>query len=79
MKTKVKKWGNSLAVRLPKAVAIEFSLDDGAIVDIRIDGNEIKILTVDESSEKLKKLLKNYPKNTSKEIDWGAPVGAEHW
>lgn len=34
MRTEVSKWGNSLAVRLPKAVAEELSLEEGTPVEI---------------------------------------------
>ena len=36
MKTSVAKWGNSLAVRLPKDIAEEMRLADGSPVDIKV-------------------------------------------
>ena len=42
MKTRIQKWGNSLAVRIPKSFAIEAHLDPDAMVDIAlVDGKLI--------------------------------------
>ena len=36
MKTKIQKWGNSLAVRLPKAFAEQAGIENGSDVQISI-------------------------------------------
>jgi antitoxin MazE len=41
MKVKVAKWGNSLAVRLPKWLAEELGLQAGSEVDIEKDGERL--------------------------------------
>jgi antitoxin MazE len=45
MKLKVAKWGNSLAVRLPKKVADELGLQPGSIVDLEKQGSRLAIET----------------------------------
>lgn len=34
MKIQVQKWGNSLALRIPKSFAIETKIDQGTIVEL---------------------------------------------
>jgi antitoxin MazE len=46
MKVKVAKWGNSLAVRVPKHVADELGLAPGQTVDLQRQGNQLRIETV---------------------------------
>jgi len=41
MKTSVKKWGNSMAVRIPALVAKDLQILDGAILDISVDAGKI--------------------------------------
>ena len=45
MKAKISKWGNSLAVRLPKHVADELSLTPGKDVEIAKEGTRLTIET----------------------------------
>jgi antitoxin MazE len=41
METVIKKWGNSLGIRIPNLIVREFSLKDGSFVEIKDMGNEI--------------------------------------
>ena len=41
MLTKVKKWGNSLALRIPKSFAVEASLKEDATVNISIEDSQL--------------------------------------
>ena len=45
MKAKVAKWGNSLAVRLPKQFVDELGLKPGTTVDLEKDGSRLAIET----------------------------------
>jgi antitoxin MazE len=36
MKIQVKKWGNSLAIRIPKSFALETEIDNGSMVDLSL-------------------------------------------
>jgi antitoxin MazE len=45
VKTKIAKWGNSLAVRLPKLLAEDLDLTPGREVEIRRDGTQLTLET----------------------------------
>jgi antitoxin MazE len=80
--TVVRKWGNSIAVRLPKASARKFGLREGSTVRI-IEEEKTRSLSIralHEHEYTLKELLSRVtPKNLHKLIDWGPPVGKEIW
>jgi antitoxin MazE len=40
MKTKITKWGNSLALRIPARVAEELKLENGCDVELKVDENK---------------------------------------
>ena len=80
METKIKKWGNSLAVRIPKDIAQKHSLEEGCgvvVVDSK-EGVVVKRVLCHKLSfkEMVKKITK---KNLHKEVDWGASQGKEIW
>jgi len=80
MKTKIKKWGNSLALRIPKYLASDANLDLNAWVDMSIDKDSIIIKPIHDKKYSLKKLLAEVSENNLHgEIDSGAPVGKEAW
>ena len=78
MEAVVKKWGNSLGIRIPYNIVRELSLRDGSFVDIKDKGKEIVITPVKKSqlSEMLSQINEH---NLHKEIETGAPVGKEVW
>ena len=79
MEIKVKKWGNSLAVRIPKSYAKEINIDDGSIINIFRDKDKI-ILQPKEKKEKLNKLLTQINKNNiHEEVETGIGGGNEIW
>ena len=43
MRLVVQRWGNSLALRLPKAVARDLNLESGSAIDLQSNGQEIII------------------------------------
>ncbi|MCL2793568.1 MAG: AbrB/MazE/SpoVT family DNA-binding domain-containing protein [Spirochaetaceae bacterium] len=78
METVVKKWGNSLGIRIPNHIARELLLKEGSSVDINDNGKEIVIRPIKKN--KLTEMLsKINEQNLHKEIDTGAPVGKEIW
>ena len=80
MQTKIKKWGNSRALRIPKLLALDANLKLNNFVDISIDQGSIIITPIDEKEYSLEKLLKGVSKNNLHgEVDTGAPVGREVW
>ena len=78
MGTKIRKWGNSLGVRLPKAAAEEAGLSDGSEVEVRVQYGAIVLRPVKKPRFKLKDLLAAIrPDNIHPEIDAGPPRGRE--
>ena len=80
MQTTIKKWGNSLALRIPKLFANNVNLKINKTVDISIDKGSIIITPINKKEYSLEELLKGVNKsNLHGEIDTGAPVGKEIW
>jgi len=80
MQTKIKKWGNSLALRIPKLFALDANLKLNKLVDLSINKHTIIITPIDEKEYSLEKLLEGISKNNlHEEFDTGAPVGKEIW
>jgi antitoxin MazE len=76
MEQTLKKWGNSLALRLPKRIAEELNLKEGSKVDIKIEGGKIVIVPKKELKELLESIKSD---NLHKETDWGQREGNEIW
>jgi antitoxin MazE len=76
----VKKWGNSLAIRIPRAIVQNLGLSEDNDLQIISNG---KVATLERKSHKkitLQQLLEKVtPENVHGEIDWGGPVGKEIW
>ena len=78
MEAVIKKWGNSLGVRIPKHIAMGLSLRDGSSVDINNKGEEIIIKPIKKT--KLSEMLSLIDEqNLHDEVDTGEPVGNEIW
>jgi len=80
MKARVQKWGNSLALRIPKSFAAEVGLRKEAPVEISLADGELIIRPVTESKLSLKQLLARVTKeNLHHEVNTGPAVGKETW
>jgi antitoxin MazE len=80
VKTQIQKWGNSLALRIPKSFAHESKIDQGSTVDLSLDRGKIVVAPVSEDEFTLKGLLaKVTKKNLHKEVDTGNSLGKEAW
>ena len=80
MQTKIKKQGNSLALRIPKSFALNAKLKQDELVDLSIEKGRIVITLIEEKEYSLDELLKGISEsNLHDEIDTGAPVGKEIW
>ncbi|NOZ84264.1 MAG: AbrB/MazE/SpoVT family DNA-binding domain-containing protein [Epsilonproteobacteria bacterium] len=79
MQREIRKWGNSLALRIPKAVAQQISIKERDIVRIKVQDNKITIEPI-KSGQTLNELLKCItPDNLHSEIEANGPVGNEIW
>jgi antitoxin MazE len=80
MLAKIQKWGNSLALRIPKAFAEEAGLDNDSAVEIRVVDGEIHIVPVQENRYELEALLAEVTAdNLHEEVDSGHAMGNEVW
>lgn len=80
MQTKIQKWGNSLALRIPKSFALNVNLKQNELVDISIDKGKIIISPIVQKEYSLEELLKGVSENNlHSEFDTGAPAGKEIW
>ena len=80
METRVQKWGNSLAVRIPKSFAEEMSISPNSPVDLSIVEGKLVIKPVMELEFSLEELLAGITdENLHSEIETGIPVGNEVW
>lgn len=80
MKTRVQKWGNSLAVRIPKPFATEIGLQQDSPVELSLRDGQLVILPMVEPSLTLEQLLAQVTEdNLHAEIKSGPAVGNEVW
>ncbi len=80
MLTRIQKWGNSLAVRIPKVMADELKLGDGASVQMSMKEQALVIEPVPGSNWSLEALLAGVTdENRHEEWDSGEPLGRESW
>ena len=80
MLTKVQKWGNSLALRIPKAFAVDAQLVNDSLVEISIVKGKIIVTPVPAPSWTLDELLAGITKdNLHNEVDAGLSIGNEIW
>jgi antitoxin MazE len=80
MKTRVQKWGNSLAVRIPKTFAMEAGLRPNAAVELSLVKGALVVRRIAPQSPSLDELLRGITDdNIPAEWDTGAVVGKELW
>jgi antitoxin MazE len=78
--TTVSKWGHSLAVRIPQAIAKQASLSEGDCVALALDADGAIVLRPARRRYQLSELVSRItPKNRHRETDWGQPQGEESW
>ena len=80
MKTKVQRWGNSLAVRIPKSFAEEVGLMDGSPVEMRLVDGGLLVEPVSTRPLSLDEMLDGVTEsNLHSEVDTGPAQGSEAW
>ena len=79
MEIKIQKWGNSLAIRIPKSYIKDINLEQGSVIDILKEKDRI-IIKPKKKKEKLHELLNKINiENIHTEIDTGDRSGNEIW
>ncbi|MBA4388624.1 MAG: AbrB/MazE/SpoVT family DNA-binding domain-containing protein [Verrucomicrobia bacterium] len=80
MITKIQKWGNSLAVRIPKSVVEDAQLSSGTSVNLATHDGAIVIAPVRPRRYTLGELLAHVtPRNKHAEVVTGDAAGQEAW
>jgi antitoxin MazE len=80
LNTKVQRWGNSLAVRIPKSFAEEVGLMDGSPVEMRLVDGGLLVEPVSTRPLSLDELLDGVTEsNLHSEVDTGPAQGSEAW
>lgn len=74
------KWGNSLGVRIPMAIAKQIHLTEGTNVTLTVVDGNLVIQPVPRKRYTLDELLEGMtPDNCHAEVEMGKPVGNEIW
>jgi antitoxin MazE len=78
VQARVKRWGNSLALRIPKAFVEQTQIHDDSVVDLSLEGGSIVVRPIIRKRRSLDELLAGITDdNLHAEIDFGPPVGKE--
>ena len=80
MKTHVQKWGNSLALRIPKIFVTEMELEIDSPIEISLIEGKLILEPILNPQPELEQLLDQItPENIHNEVNTGAAVGREIW
>ena len=79
MTTKIKRWGNSQGIRIPKFILEALNWNDDEELVMTAENDKIVIKKA-VTRMNIKDLFADYDgEYTPVEIDWGKPVGKEVW
>ena len=82
MRAQVKKWGNSLAIRVPTGFLAELDLSENSTVDLKVEDGKLIVAPTQKRKWKysLDELLAGVTEdNIHPETHWGSPAGEEIW
>lgn len=88
MRSVISQWGNSLGLRIPKTIAEEFGIEEGAQVEIQIQSGAIIIHPVNKNLSDIRKLVKDIDigklskkvnRKNRHNLEDDCPVGKEIW
>ncbi len=80
MQTRIQKWGNSLALRIPKTFALEAGFGQDSPVEVSLEEGKIVIRPIREIAYSLEELMAGVTdENLHGEISTGPAVGNEAW
>jgi antitoxin MazE len=80
MQAKVQKWGNSLAVRIPRSLAQQSRLGENSEVEMTIKNGSIVLVPIKPQKPSLQTLLDQVSdENLHGEVESDGPVGQEAW
>ncbi|HML06969.1 MAG TPA: AbrB/MazE/SpoVT family DNA-binding domain-containing protein [Xanthobacteraceae bacterium] len=84
MKVEFLKWGNSLALRVPKPFAQEIGASVGKAANMEVHDGKLIVEVAKPRRRKRRYRLEQLvagirPENRHSELEWGPPVGNEVW
>jgi antitoxin MazE len=80
MHVQIQKWGNSLAIRIPKSFAKQIKVSQGSFVDLLTFEGKMIAKPLDKIEYSLEQLLVGVTEqNLHTEIDTGSAIGKEVW
>jgi antitoxin MazE len=79
MSAAVARWGNSLAIRLPRGIAEDAHLSEGTPVMFTTEDGRLIVESTRPRYELADLLAKMQPDHPRSEFDWGTPLGQEVW
>jgi antitoxin MazE len=79
METQIAKWGNSLALRIPRSVAAEANVQEGDPVEVSVQDGAIVVRATTKRFTLAELVADITPRNRHSATDWGPPRGNESW
>lgn len=79
MLTKVQKWGNSLALRIPKSFAADAQIENDSLVEVSLVDGQIVVKRVMPKWTLAELLAGITAENMHPVMDLGEPAGNEAW
>ncbi len=80
MRVRVQKWGNSLALRIPRSFAVEARLEQDTPVEVSLVEGKLVVTPLTNPTFTLEQLLAGVTEeNLHREVDTGATIGYEVW
>ena len=79
-RSQIARWGNSLAIRIPKSVAESAGFREGDALVMEVKRPGILAVKAVARARTLDELVAQItPENLHAETNWGSPVGHENW
>jgi antitoxin MazE len=77
MQTHIARWGNSLALRIPRHVADELALGEGRGVDLIVENASLVVRPLPTASDLDRLLAEITPENLPDDLPGDRPMGRE--
>ncbi|HZV35197.1 MAG TPA: AbrB/MazE/SpoVT family DNA-binding domain-containing protein [Verrucomicrobiae bacterium] len=80
MQTTIQQWGNSLALRIPKAFAQQTRVKKGSLVNLTLKNGRVIVEPLTRRKYTLRQLVSRITaRNRHSETNWGRHRGKERW
>ncbi len=76
-KSHISRWGTSLAIRIPKPIAEQWGVQEGSVIEIESNGDEVVLRK--KKYDLAEMLAQVTPQSLHAEEDWGPAQGREEW